>query len=104
MEVFSKRLKSLREGNRYSQKELSDILGISQSYYAKFELDQGEPNLITLVKIADLFEVSIDFLLGRMAEDESSYLPRTNRMMEDLLKRLDAVETVVYKSKNKGAQ
>ncbi|MGG4217321.1 helix-turn-helix transcriptional regulator [Paenibacillus jamilae] len=64
MEVFSARLKWLRESKGFSQQEMADKLGLSQSYYGRFERDKGEPNLETLAKIPAILEQSIDFLLG----------------------------------------
>lgn len=65
MLVFSERIKTLREFYRYSQKEMAELIGISQPYYFKFEKGNGEPNLETLVKIADILKTTTDFLLGR---------------------------------------
>lgn len=64
MDIFSARLKWLRERKGYTQKEMAEKLGITQSYYAKFEYGQRQPNLETLAKLPDLLDESIDFLLG----------------------------------------
>lgn len=89
MDIFSKRLKELREQHRYSQYDMAEKLGLSQSYYAKFELNKGEPNLETLIKIADLFEVSTDYLLGR--EEFSS--KKVNRSeFDNLIERIEKLE------------
>lgn len=44
---------------------MADILGISQPSYIRYENDTSEPTQETLVKIADTFDVSVDYLLGR---------------------------------------
>lgn len=44
---------------------MAEMLNIRQQSYARYELGTGEPNLETLSKIADIFEVSIDCLIGR---------------------------------------
>lgn len=64
MEVFSARLKWLRESKGFSQQEMADVLGLSQSYYGRFERNKGEPNLETLAKISSILKESVDFLLG----------------------------------------
>ena len=62
---FKDRLKELRILNNLSQMQLSLKTGLSQSAIAKWELGKTEPDLLTLWKIADFFDVSVDYLLGR---------------------------------------
>ncbi|MFW6377585.1 MAG: helix-turn-helix domain-containing protein [bacterium] len=63
--MFNKRLKQLRKENNLTQKELSEILNIGESTLSHYENKDREPNFDTLIKIADLFDVSLDYLLGR---------------------------------------
>jgi len=46
-----------------SQQELSKLLGVNQSNVAKYENNKVKPNLDVLIKLADLFEVTTDYLL-----------------------------------------
>lgn len=64
--MFSIRLKSLRTQHKKTQQEMADVLGISRQGYAKYENNLGEPDNSTLAKLADYFEVSTDYLLGRI--------------------------------------
>lgn len=72
MEVFSARLKWLRERNGLSQKQMSEILEISQPYYFKFEKGIGQPNLETLAKLPAILNESLDFLLGLTDYDKET--------------------------------
>ncbi len=63
--MFSKRLKLLRKQTKISQKELADYLFISQQAVAKWEKEKSTPDPDMLNKIADYFNVSTDYLLGR---------------------------------------
>lgn len=65
MEVLAGRIKWLREKKRLGQKEVAASIGVTLSGYQKMEYDQANPKIDTLIKIADLFNVSTDFLLGR---------------------------------------
>ncbi|MCI9644690.1 MAG: helix-turn-helix transcriptional regulator [Oscillibacter sp.] len=65
MQILAKRLKELREGRRIYQRELAEILGMSFRGYQNYETGQSEPKLATLVAIADYYQVSIDYLVGR---------------------------------------
>ncbi len=58
-------LKKCRESKGLTQKEMSEILDISKSNISKYESDDVEPNVETLIKYADYFRVSIDYLLDR---------------------------------------
>lgn len=63
--MLSIRLKALRTQQRKTQQEMADLLGITRQGYAKYENNLGEPDNSTLSKLADYFEVSTDYLLGR---------------------------------------
>ena len=65
MEILSKRLKELREEKKISTRKMASYLGISQSAYMFYENHNGEPTMENLVKLADFFSVTLDFLLGR---------------------------------------
>lgn len=58
-------LKKLRKEHGYKQSVLAELLNISVSAYGNYELDQREPNIDSLKKIADFYGVSVDYLLGR---------------------------------------
>ena len=65
MKVFAERLTELRKQYKYTQRQMADILGISQPPYIRYENDTSEPTQENLVKLADAFDVSVDYLLGR---------------------------------------
>lgn len=59
------RLKELRLRDKKTQKELAVLLGIDRTTYTKYETEASEPNLETLIALADYFDVSLDYLVGR---------------------------------------
>lgn len=59
------RIKSLRKEHKLSQENLAKMLNVSQSTIAYYENEQKQPGYDTLTKLADIFDVSIDYLLGR---------------------------------------
>ena len=65
MKILATRLKELREDRRIYQREMAELLGLSMRGYQGYETDQSEPKLATMVAIADYFDVSIDYLVGR---------------------------------------
>ncbi|MCB6839913.1 helix-turn-helix domain-containing protein [Weissella viridescens] len=58
------RLKELRESQQMSARHVSFELGLSQNMYSSYERGEKEPTISTLKKIARLFNVSADYLLG----------------------------------------
>lgn len=65
MKVFSERLKTLRKEKKLTQTELASKLDISQKSYSNWESGKAEPTLDNIIKLADLLEVSLDWLFGR---------------------------------------
>ncbi|EAF1397328.1 helix-turn-helix transcriptional regulator [Listeria monocytogenes] len=63
--MFGKRLKQLRKNNNKTQEDISKILGISRGAYSHIENGRNEPDMETIVKLANIFGVSTDYLLGR---------------------------------------
>ena len=59
------RIKKVREKNKISQAKLADFLNITQQAVSAYEKEEREPNIDTLNKIADYFNVTVDYLLGR---------------------------------------
>ena len=72
MGEFNNILKQLRLEKGLMQTKIAEDLGISKSSYSLYESGKREPNMEMLEKIADYFNVDIDFLLGR-----------TNKMFEE---------------------
>lgn len=60
-----KNLKKLRQEKGISQQVLADFILVSQQSVNKYENHKVEPDIDTIVKIADYFEVSVDYLIGR---------------------------------------
>ena len=72
--MLSERLKKIRTNNKKTQKNVSEYLGISERSYRRYELGENEPNNNTLIKLADYFDVSTDYLLGRTDNPNSHKL------------------------------
>lgn len=65
MICFSERLKQLREERGVSQEAIGKILGISRYAVYTYEKAKAAPTLEGLVALADYFDVTVDYLLGR---------------------------------------
>ena len=58
-------IRKLRIDNGYTQKKVAEYLGISQNTYSQYEIGVLNYPVDTVVKLADLYHVSVDYLLGR---------------------------------------
>ena len=59
------RLKELRENAGLKQTELAAMMGITERQYQRYERGEGEPMLAGWIWLADYFQVSLDYLVGR---------------------------------------
>ena len=62
--IFSENFKKLRKERQITQQVVADYLGITRQAIAAYEKGKREPNLNMIVRIAEFFEVSVDYLLG----------------------------------------
>jgi len=69
---FARILQDLREDRDISRKDLAMVLNISVSTLGMYEQGRREPNIDMLIKIANYFDVSIDFLVGRSFKNENN--------------------------------
>lgn len=66
--MYGKRLREIRQEKGITQKELAKLLSTTQSTIGKYEREELEPNVETIIHICKIFNVSADYLLG--SEDE----------------------------------
>ena len=76
------RIKELREEHRLTQKELAEKIGVAQSNISRWEKEEMEPAAGFVVKLADYFEVSADYLLGR-TDDLGAFVPPRSDLSQD---------------------
>ena len=62
--MLRKRLIELRKKHKKTQKEMADLLGITRPAYTAYESGNRHPDYESLLKIAEFFDVSTDYLLG----------------------------------------
>ena len=65
MATFAERLKTERKNNNINQTQLAEKLYLDRSSISKYESGKQIPETPTLEKLADFFDVSIDYLLGK---------------------------------------
>lgn len=58
-------IRSLRIDNGYTQQQIADYLNVKQNTYSQYEVGTLNYSVDTLMKLADFYHVSVDYLLGR---------------------------------------
>ena len=85
IEIIGKRIKELRKNNGFSQEKLAQKLDVTTGAVCKWEIGLTYPDIDTLLEIAKLFEVSVDYLLGNKVNGQ---------VAEEITKSLtEAIET-----------
>lgn len=64
MRTFLEKLRGLREDNDLTQKQIADVLGTSQTMYARYERGANEMPIRHLITLCRFYNVSSDYLLG----------------------------------------
>lgn len=62
---FNKRLKELRKSHKITQAALAEKLGLTERQYQRLEANDSKPMYDNLLALADYFDVSLDYLVGR---------------------------------------
>ena len=68
MFAFGQRLKLLRKERALKQRDMAELLGCSERNYQKMEYGDINVPALTLIKLADFFGVTLDYLVGRRDE------------------------------------
>lgn len=64
MKIYTKRLRDIREDNDEKQETIAKLLGVSQTYYSRYELGKVPLPLDKFIKLCIYYNISADYLLG----------------------------------------
>ena len=70
MSKFADRLKQLRSEKNMTQEQLGEILGVKKYSIYTYEKERSGPDIDGLIALADFFDVSVDYLIGRTDKRE----------------------------------
>ena len=82
-------LKSIRKNNKLSQKAVAEFLNTSTQNYCRYELGQVKISLEDTIKLADYYNVSLDYLCNRRFNNNIGYIPDEKRPAVNTLLELD---------------
>ena len=107
-----KNLRLLREERGLSQQKLAEMLNTTQQTIFKYEKTQSEPDISTLIKLADIFNVTVDYLIGNseikeknaklnavvLTEKETKHISLWRTLPDDIQESMDALISNIKKS------
>lgn len=88
-EIFSQRVKHVRSAMGLSQRDVAGALDMSQQGYQSYEIGRKTPSFDMLLRLADFFNVSLDYLVGR---SDDPHLPRMDEETKNLFLALRALK------------
>lgn len=88
--MLSEMLKTLRLKNNLTQKQVAEILNISRTTYSNYEQNAAEPNIETLIRLADHYHITVDSLLEHNVPYllDKSLLSASQRQLVDKISKL----------------
>ena len=86
MSTFGERLKMLRKSKKITQQQLADLLFVNKSSISRYESNSQLPESSQLQKLADYFDVSLDYLVGRTDIRNYSESVKVDSKKNELLK------------------
>lgn len=95
-------LKQLRISEGKTQVEIAKAINITQYTYSNYETGYTEPNIETLIKLADYYGVSLDYLVGRKFKNELGYLTENEKQLLTNFRNLSEQNKVVLLAESKG--
>ena len=94
IETFMNRIKELRQQKQLDQKDLAQIMQIGKGSISNWEVGRTEPSVEYLIKLANYFEVSVDYLLGHSNEvgiiETGAALSNDEQELLNLYKRMSS--------------
>ena len=83
-------LKKLRKEKGITQEELGKILGVTTSMVGMYETNARKPSYEVLLKMADYFGVSTDYLLGKSSDQKEGEMETEMQLIQKAHKKMDA--------------
>ena len=75
-------LRTAREKCKYTQREVAEILHCAEPTYNRYETGKRQPSIETLINLAELFDVSVDFIIGRTQVENHSLSDYEEQLVE----------------------
>ena len=92
---FSSNMRFLRKQNKMTQRELGEVLGYGYTTISNYENGRNEPSIYDLKKIANYFEVTIDYLVGNTSKINSEQSYEYTKELESIRETLNELSNKI---------
>lgn len=101
--TVAERLRTIRMQHGYTQKDIADLANINQTTYSGYENKISQPTVAVLTRIADVYDVSLDYLAGRTDNIYGLYATAEHETdsSRELVDRMKMIEEELTNLKNK---
>ena len=96
--IFGKKLKELRKHHKITQEQLAKIINVERSSIGKYESTDTLPSRETLIKIAQYFNVSTDFLLGNENNPETTHFSKATSQQYETINEQEKTLLETFRS------
>ena len=96
------KLKELRNKENLTQRDLAQMLNVGTSTYLGYEKETSEPTIETLVKLANYYGVTMDYLIGRDFKNELGYLNDSEKELLNAFRQLKPINQIKIIAEIKG--
>lgn len=92
---IAKRLQRLRKKAGYSQEQIAEMLGISKQTISEWENGQGKPEINSVIKLTEIYDVSADYILLGIENRMSTSMLETRKMNKEYRKAIAIIAIIV---------
>lgn len=92
----------LRKANNKTQAEVAKSINIPTNTYRNYETGMAEPNITNLIKLADYYNVTLDYLVGRPFSNDFGYMTDIEKDLVNMFRQMSKDNQKIYYSEAKG--
>lgn len=92
--MFNRRLQALRRSNNMTQVKLAELLGVSKGTVAMWETGQRKPNYEMLEKLSDIFDRTIDYIIGHSDNDSPPMMTERDQVQLVIMDTEDELKEI----------
>lgn len=96
------RLKELRQEKKLTQVEIAKIFNLTQGTYSNYENETTQPDMKILIEMADHFDVSLDYLVGRSFVNDVGYLTKDEKEILTVYREMTEDNKQIYYQEGRG--
>ena len=95
-------IKNLRVSEKRTAEDVANYLGVTVQAYYKYENEKSEPSINNLIKLADYYNVTLDYLVGRPFSNDVGYLEDSEKELLANYRKMSSINKATYLAQGQG--